>query len=234
MRQHKTYQLAVCCGINLQASVRQRVWNIAGVRVARIVHARVRVRRPENGTIRADLAMVAAIMIVARAYNHAARVIAGTVTAAAGNRAALALDANSCVFMVARQAIAAYRLSLIILTFPKIIHALGVSGTGIDGPAAPVSVVHVSICAILTSIARVLLVTCARDPAARVVSELENGDFEGGFDYWWGSDTVSATMAVVDGELCATAPAGLENVWDAMIGQGASCHAKFFLQIFPS
>jgi endoglucanase len=57
--------------------------------------------------------------------------------------------------------------------------------------------------------------TAAPPPAGP--EQLKNGDFAGG-DTGWFSYGTTAT-APDDGQLCATVPTGLENLWDAGIGQ---------------
>ncbi|MBT8226811.1 MAG: hypothetical protein HKP61_09895 [Dactylosporangium sp.] len=47
--------------------------------------------------------------------------------------------------------------------------------------------------------------------------QVTNGGFDEGLSGWYTYETTSA--AVTDGQLCAVVPAGLENPWDAGIGQ---------------
>src|SRR2546426_1027632 len=56
-------------------------------------------------------------------------------------------------------------------------------------------------------------VTVNADPVEQVV----NGGFDTGTAPWWW--TGNAPGAVVDGRLCATAPAATTTPWDAIIGQ---------------
>lgn len=46
--------------------------------------------------------------------------------------------------------------------------------------------------------------------------QIDNGTFDSGSAPWWG--TSNTPVAVTDGQLCATAPAGTTNVWDAIVG----------------
>jgi endoglucanase len=46
---------------------------------------------------------------------------------------------------------------------------------------------------------------------------LVNGNFDAGFDNWWATPNLKATVA--DGKLCTDVPGGTKNPWDAIVGQ---------------
>ncbi len=46
---------------------------------------------------------------------------------------------------------------------------------------------------------------------------LVNGSFDAGFDNWWTTPNLKATVA--DGKLCADVPGNTKNPWDAIVGQ---------------
>jgi endoglucanase len=78
-------------------------------------------------------------------------------------------------------------------------------------------------------VAAVLIVTPAH---AASTEHLSNGTFDTGTDPWWA--TANTPIAATDGRLCAQAPAGTANPWDASIGyngvplvSGDAYHLRF-------
>ncbi|WP_283775773.1 glycoside hydrolase family 9 protein [Rhizomonospora bruguierae] len=63
----------------------------------------------------------------------------------------------------------------------------------------------------------VSLTSDAAPPAGGGAEQVQNGDFGNGDAGWYNYGTTST--AVVNGELCSQVPAGLENPWDAGVGQ---------------
>ncbi|MGC9441792.1 glycoside hydrolase family 9 protein [Streptomyces sp. WG5] len=57
----------------------------------------------------------------------------------------------------------------------------------------------------------------AAPAGAEETEQVKNGTFDNGTDSWWTSSNVTA--AVSDGRLCADAPGGTANRWDAAVGQ---------------
>ncbi|MEU9652322.1 cellulase [Streptomyces sp. NPDC048110] len=57
----------------------------------------------------------------------------------------------------------------------------------------------------------------AAPAGAEETEQVRNGTFDNGTDSWWTSSNVTA--AVTDGRLCADAPGGTTNRWDAALGQ---------------
>ncbi|CAM5613911.1 Endoglucanase OS=Streptomyces tendae OX=1932 GN=GUR47_04615 PE=3 SV=1 [Streptomyces tendae] len=57
----------------------------------------------------------------------------------------------------------------------------------------------------------------AAPAGAEETEQVRNGTFDNGTDSWWTSSNVTA--AVTDGRLCADAPGGTANRWDAAVGQ---------------
>ncbi|MFD4263331.1 glycoside hydrolase family 9 protein [Streptomyces sp. NPDC058534] len=57
----------------------------------------------------------------------------------------------------------------------------------------------------------------AAPAGAEETEQVSNGTFDNGTESWWASSNVTA--AVSDGRLCADAPGGTTNRWDAAIGQ---------------
>ncbi|CAM5738498.1 Endoglucanase OS=Streptomyces tendae OX=1932 GN=GUR47_04615 PE=3 SV=1 [Streptomyces tendae] len=57
----------------------------------------------------------------------------------------------------------------------------------------------------------------AAPAGAEETEQVRNGTFDNGTDSWWTSSNVTA--AVTDGRLCADAPGGTANRWDAALGQ---------------
>ncbi|MEU9641174.1 cellulase [Streptomyces sp. NPDC048188] len=57
----------------------------------------------------------------------------------------------------------------------------------------------------------------AAPAGAEETEQVRNGSFDNGTDSWWTSSNVTA--AVTDGRLCADAPGGTANRWDAALGQ---------------
>ncbi len=53
--------------------------------------------------------------------------------------------------------------------------------------------------------------------SAQGADQVMNGSFDAGTAPWWW--TANSPAGVVDGQLCATVPAGTVNPWDAIIGQ---------------
>ena len=72
-----------------------------------------------------------------------------------------------------------------------------------------------------------LLVACTetkeRHPGAGDIESaalrLENGTFDDGLDWWWGTENIADSMTAETGALCVTVPGGLANPWDAIVGQ---------------
>ncbi|WP_431330302.1 glycoside hydrolase family 9 protein [Streptomyces sp. IPPR8] len=57
----------------------------------------------------------------------------------------------------------------------------------------------------------------AAPAGAEETEQVRNGTFDNGTESWWASSNVTA--AVTDGRLCADAPGGTANRWDAAVGQ---------------
>ncbi|MFU0243206.1 carbohydrate binding domain-containing protein, partial [Streptomyces scabiei] len=57
----------------------------------------------------------------------------------------------------------------------------------------------------------------AAPAGAEETEQVRNGTFDNGTESWWTSSNVTA--AVTDGRLCADAPGGTTNRWDAALGQ---------------
>ncbi|MDQ0383825.1 endoglucanase [Streptomyces sp. DSM 42143] len=57
----------------------------------------------------------------------------------------------------------------------------------------------------------------AAPAGAEETEQVKNGTFDNGTESWWASSNVTA--AVTDGRLCADAPGGTANRWDAAVGQ---------------
>jgi endoglucanase len=57
----------------------------------------------------------------------------------------------------------------------------------------------------------------AAPAGAEETEQVRNGTFDNGTDSWWASSNVTA--GVSDGRLCADAPGGTANRWDAAVGQ---------------
>jgi endoglucanase len=72
----------------------------------------------------------------------------------------------------------------------------------------------VSLTALLAAAVTALPATPA---GAEETEQVRNGTFDNGTESWWASSNVTA--AVTDGRLCADAPGGTTNRWDAAVGQ---------------
>ncbi|MFE0798534.1 glycoside hydrolase family 9 protein [Streptomyces sp. NPDC058812] len=57
----------------------------------------------------------------------------------------------------------------------------------------------------------------AAPAGAEETEQVKNGTFDNGTESWWTSDNVTADVS--DGRLCADAPGGTANRWDAAVGQ---------------
>ncbi|MFH9818431.1 glycoside hydrolase family 9 protein [Streptomyces sp. NPDC017230] len=70
----------------------------------------------------------------------------------------------------------------------------------------------------LTALLAAAVTALPASPAgAEETEQVKNGTFDNGTDSWWTSSNVTA--AVSDGRLCADAPGGTTNRWDAAVGQ---------------
>lgn len=70
----------------------------------------------------------------------------------------------------------------------------------------------------LTALLAAAVTTVPAAPAgAEETEQVKNGTFDNGTESWWSSSNVTA--GVSDGRLCADAPGGTANRWDAAVGQ---------------